>query len=69
MTISCTCTQQSEFSHIITFIGSAQTGREKKAMMGIVFIGPHIFRNFQEALTVTYCEFIFQEKFMEHFIF
>ncbi len=29
--------------------------------MGIVFIQPHIFWNFQEVLTVTYCEIIFRK--------
>lgn len=68
VTNSLTCTQQSEFFHIAPhhhfyWICPYRKGEEDYgARMGIVFIRPHIFRNFQEALTVTYCEFIFQES-------
>lgn len=75
MTNSLTCTQQSEFSHIAPhhhfyWICPDRKGEEDyETRMGIVFIQPHIFRNFQEALTVTYREFIFQESSWNIFIF
>lgn len=69
MTNSLTRTQQSEFSHIAPhhhfyWICPDCKGEEDygTTRMGIVFIQPHIFWNFQEVLTVTYCEFIFQES-------
>jgi hypothetical protein len=68
MTNSLTHTQQSEFSHIAPHHHFYWICPDWKAQedygttrMGRVFIWPHIFRNFQEALTVTYWSSFFRK--------